>query len=48
MEGVRADGRFVSSQHYSQRAQWLRAGGLCALWPRLGTCHLDRLRNVRP
>ncbi len=24
--GVYADGRFVTMQHYSQRAQWLRAG----------------------
>lgn len=30
VEGVRADGTFVSKQHYSQRAQWLRAGVLGA------------------
>ncbi len=27
--GVIADGEFVSEEHYSQRANWLRAGADC-------------------
>jgi hypothetical protein len=26
-QGVIADGEFVTMEHFSQRAQWLRAGG---------------------